>query len=116
MKRLFRPLLPLLMLLPLAGCQTLQESEDGWDFGTGMVALYASPSEATAVALGQFGAVPVVLAREEELQPASDCPGARASLQRCSCMRNVKTGKLGWLPAVPAEPAPAHLLQAQLSR
>jgi hypothetical protein len=112
MKRLFRPLLPLLILLPLVGCQTVQEGDDGRDFGAGMVALYASPAEATAVALGQFGAVPVLLAREEELQPASDCPGARALLQRCSCMRNVKTGQSGWLPAVPAEPAPAHLLQA----
>jgi len=94
----------------LAGCQTPAPASE--DFGSGLVALYASPAEATAVALGQFGAVPVALAREEELQPASDCPGARAALQRCSCMRSLRTGQTGWVPAVPAEPAPAHLLQA----
>lgn len=109
-----------LLLLPasallLSACQSLAPESapaDG-DFHTAMVALYASPSEATAVALGQFGAVPVLLAPETELQPAEDCPGARAQQQRCSCMRSLRTGQRGWLPAAPgAEPAPAHLLQA----
>jgi len=113
-----------LLLLPasallLGACQSLapEGGRAEGDFHTAMVALYASPSEATAVALGQFGAVPVLLAPETDLQPAEDCPGARAQQQRCSCMRSLRTGQRGWLPAAPdAEPAPAHLLQAWLGR
>lgn len=102
MSRPFKSALLLLALL-CSGCQSLAELDGDGSFGT-VAALYASAPDASAVARGQFGAVPIALAAEHELQAAVGCPGLSPSRLLAQCMRHIKTGQLGWLPARSAAP------------
>jgi hypothetical protein len=112
------PLKSVLAALPFlalcSGCQSLSNESA---FGS-VAALYASAGEAGAVALGQFGPMPIALRPAQELQAASGCPGSGPAPQRLPavCMRSSKTGQLGWLPAsdaaAPATPAAQVLHQS----
>jgi hypothetical protein len=96
----FKTTLPALTLLALcAGCQSF----DGHAGFGKVAALYGSAVEAGAVARGQFGAVPIALAAEHELQAATGCPAPGPAPQPAQCMRT-RTGQLGWLPATTTAP------------
>ncbi len=96
----FKHALPVLALLSLcAGCQSFDVDAS---FGK-VAALYGSAAEAGAVARGQFGAVPIAMAADHELQAATGCPAPGPAPQPAQCMRT-KTGQLGWLPAMTTPP------------
>lgn len=58
------------------------------------VPIYATSADVKAVAGGQFGAVPIEISSESELELVStSCSSVAAQI------RSRRTGKLGWVPA-----------------
>lgn len=102
----FPPLKSVLAALgALACCSGCQSFGNESAFGS-VAALYASAADAGAVALGQFGPMPIALTPAQELQAASGClaPGPVPQRLPALCMRSSKTGQLGWLPVTGAAP------------
>ena len=61
--------------------------------------IYATIADARAVAAGQFGAVPVEISRESELEVLSASCGSIAAQVR------LRSGKVGWIPMDSLPPA-----------
>ena len=84
------------LLLMSSACQSLDE--EGAEMSGSVLALYASAAEAVAVSQGQFGAHPIALVQESELEPATGCLSGTVGQAGARCMRSRSTGRLGWLP------------------
>lgn len=97
----------LLLLCPLlaacafgiVGCQTLPPQPIGI-----VVPIYARKAEAVAVAAGQFGAVPIAMAGEAEIESVLSvpCAGYAVAVQ-------FRGSRRGWIPM---ESLPRKLLQS----
>lgn len=85
-----RPWLPLLAV-GLAGCQAVGPQPSPMSYGSA-VPIYATRSDAQAVAVGQFGAVPVEIAVGEGLAVVAVPCGAEVAQVRS------RSGKLAWVP------------------
>jgi hypothetical protein len=83
-----------LVVMGLAGCQTTPEDGLG-----SVVSIYATQAQAQAVGAGQFGAVPIMVAGEADIESvlAVSCTEAVAQVR-------ANTGTQGWVPisALPA--------------
>jgi len=88
-------------LVVLGGC-AVQAPIDGApvDDEARLVPVYASVYEAAAVSAGRFGAIPVRVVPNGELEPSSLCPAsvsANGQPPAALCVRHRVSGELGWV-------------------
>jgi hypothetical protein len=83
-----------LLTFALAGCQSVSNP-----LLISAIPVYATMADARAVAAGQFGAVPIEIIIESELEvPPATCSSAAAQVQ-------LRSGKVGWIPVESLPPS-----------
>ena len=76
-----------LLAVALAGCQAIRDPVLSHS-----VPIYATNADARAVATGKFGAMPIEISNESELEVlATACGSATAQVR-------LRSGKVGWIP------------------